>query len=118
MIDLTIKKSDGSDIQTLALSGEFDLFDKEQVLDLLPKLIAIDSQGLIIDLTDIKLLTSAGIEVLIRFHEEFKKNGKRVGIILDRNNYIIRKFRNLGMFEGTGLELFTTVEEAVAALES
>ena len=116
MLDVDIKKGDSSDIQILTLSGEFDLFDKERVLELLPQFISADSQGLIIDLTDITLLASAGFEVLILFYEEFRNVGKRVGIVIDHNSYLMRKFRNLGVFEGTGLEVFETIEEAEAAL--
>jgi len=116
VLEIDISKSDTPNIQILTLSGEFDLFEKEKVMSLLPRMLSNDVEGLIIDLTNISLLASAGVEVLIRFHSELSKAGKRMALVVDHNNYLIRKFRNLGIFEGTGLEFFETVEEAEKAL--
>lgn len=116
MLDVEIRKSDKKNIQILTLSGEFDFHEKERVLDLLPKLKSEDPKRLIIDLTGINLLVSAGVEALLVFHSAFEKAGGRVGVVIDHNNYLMCKFRNLGIFEGTGFELYETVEEAETAI--
>lgn len=116
MLDIDIIKSDTSNIKIVTLSGEFDLFEKERVTGLLPQLLSDDPKGLIINLSAVSVLASAGIEVLITFQNEVTKVGKHIAIVVDHNNYLTRKFKNLGIFEGTGLEFFETVEDAEGAI--
>jgi len=116
MLDINIKKeSEGMSI--LSLSGDFDLFEKEHVLDLLPQLLSDNPKGLIIDLSDISLLDSGGVETLIIYHNTVKDAGALMALVVNRNNYLMRKFRNLGVFGGTGINVFGTIEEARAAIE-
>lgn len=118
MLDIDFRKSDNLDIRIITLSGEFDLFEKERVLNLLPKVLEGGRGGVLIDLSGVSLLDSAGIEVLIRYYVELKKAGIRFVVVASDNNYLTKKFRKLGIFDNTGLELYESVEEAEKSFRS
>lgn len=113
MLDINIKK-EKEGISILSFSGDFDLFEKDRVIDLLPQLLSNSPRGLIIDLSGISLLDSGGIETLIVYHNTVKDAGARMVLVVNHNNYLMRKFRNLGVFSGTGINVFETIEEAKA----
>lgn len=115
MLEISIKEGRVPGTQVITLSGEFDFYEKGKVIGLLPKILSDNSNGLIIDLAGVTLLASAGVEALILYQEKLTRAGKKLAIVVDHNNYLIRKFTNLGLFEGAELDFYGTVEEAESA---
>jgi len=111
MLDINIKK-DKENIYIVSLSGDFDLFEKRRVVDLLPQLLSDNPRGLIVDLSGISLLDSGGVETIIIYHNTIKDAGTSMALVVNHNNYLMRKFRNLGVFSGTGINVFETIKEA------
>ena len=42
--------------------------------------------------------------------------GARTALVIDHNNYLLQKFKNLGVFDTSGIESSETVEEALTTL--
>lgn len=116
-IDISTRENN-PDIPVVTTSGEFDLLAKDDVRDSFSKALSEKSKGLIIDLTGITYLDSSGIGVPIAQHTLLEKCERRMVVVVDHNNHVIRRLKYLGIFNRSGIELFETIEEAEAAFPS
>lgn len=103
-------------VHLLTISGELDLNEKERVLDALPSVATDGCRGLIVDLSNITLLTSAAIKVLAIFLNTLRQSGVPMVITASCQNYPVSLFRKIGAFDGTELMFFETQDEALAAI--
>lgn len=118
MLDIKLSKSDASDTQILTLSGEWDIYERGRVESYFSQVQSEAPEGLIVDLSAVTLLDSSGVEVLIIYYARLREVGTPMVLVVNHNNYLIRKFRNLGIFDNTGLKFFETVEEAISLLDT
>lgn len=116
MLTIRTEKESKSNIRVLTFDGEWDIYEKARAKGYFSQAVAEVPRGVIVDVTDVSILDSSGIEVLIASFTKLRDAGVPMVIVVDHNNYVIRKFRNLGIFEGTGLSFYETVEEAESAI--
>jgi anti-anti-sigma factor len=112
------RKDKDTDTWVLAFSGDWDIYEKERAEDHFLQVLPDAPRGLIVDLSDVSLLDSSGVELLIAYFAKLQEVGTRMVLVVDHNNYLIRKFRNLGIFNNTGLVFFETIEEAKDSLSA
>lgn len=112
MLKIDVRRSDISNIQIITLSGEFDLFEKGRVDEYLSKALSENPRGIVIDLSSVSLMDSSGVGLLVAYRIKSQETGMRMALAVNNNNYLIRKFKNLGIFNESGIEVFGTVEDA------
>jgi len=119
MFDIDITKDSPSGIHVLTLSGECMFAEKASASEYFTQILEESPKRVIIDLSKCSILDSSGIGMLAAYHMKLreKQSGARIAVVTGRNNYLIRKLSQLGIFKGMGIEVFKTFNEAKAALE-
>lgn len=117
MFSIDSQEIENRNIQILTLAGEFDIAEKERVRGIFNNVLALEPEGLIIDLSSIALVDSSAIGLLVAYKSKLEAIGARLVVVIDSNNYLIRKLGHLGIFDGPGIELFDSLEQAKAAFE-
>jgi len=118
MLKVGVDNLSAPDVKRVALSGEFDLFDKARVQNLLAELLAGSTKAVVVDLLDVTYMEEAGVETLIHYVQELSKIGVCMAVIVEPESKLMAKFKRLGIFEGTGLRAFGSVQEVEAAIKS
>ncbi len=113
MFDISMKLDRG--IAVIALRGEFDLAEKERAQGIVNDALG-DNAHVVMDLTGLSFIDSAGIEVLIEAIKGAMKKSLSVAFVVDENDYILRKLKELGLFDGLGVGFFGSVEEATTSI--
>ncbi|HEY3375148.1 MAG TPA: STAS domain-containing protein [Candidatus Aquicultor sp.] len=116
MLEINLRKNDRLDMQVLAFAGELDLSEKERVRDYLQGVLADNPKGLIVDVTEITFMDSSGIGLFLSCYAQFKDADIRMAVLLSDNNYLMQKFRHLGIFGESGIAMYASRAEAEAAV--
>ncbi|MEW5706954.1 MAG: STAS domain-containing protein [Actinomycetota bacterium] len=114
MLSINTKRDSILDIHIVALTGEFDFLEKTKVESCLAKTLQEKPRGLVVDLSSVNLIDSSGIGLLMSYHAKFGKAGICMALVVNQNNYLIKKLNILGVFENVGLKAFDTLEEAIS----
>ncbi|HEY3375356.1 MAG TPA: STAS domain-containing protein [Candidatus Aquicultor sp.] len=112
MFDVAIRNDNASNCNIITLSGDWDLYEKEKVERLFAQVMSESPASVIVDLTGIKFLDSSAVSTLIFSFIGLQKIGVPMVLVARENNYLLRKFRQLGIFDGTGLLFYDSVETA------
>lgn len=112
MLDINIDSISNNNAKLMKLSGEFDLSEKERARGSFSMVLSESPSYLIVDLSDVTLLDSSAVGLLISYRTQFEEAGARLAVVVNNNNYLLKKFSNLGIFNAGGIELFGTVQEA------
>lgn len=117
MLDIKITLiNDSADAQLLAISGNFDILGKEKVADYFAQVLSTTPSHLIVDLSNVLLIDSSGIGLLIAYHLKLGRIGTSMAMIINSDNYLLNKLKQMGIFSDTGIKLFNSIDEAIMAL--
>ena len=111
-ISTSVEHRDG--ITVLVLGGVVDLATSPPLEELLGQLIDGGPSGLVIDLTEVSFLASVGLRILAETHERVGGTGKFAVVASGPVTARPIQLTKLDEF----LALFSTVDEAVAALRA
>ncbi|HEY3374448.1 MAG TPA: STAS domain-containing protein [Candidatus Aquicultor sp.] len=114
MLNVEIARKTG--IHVMVLAGEFDLTEKDRVSDYFQTVLAEAPKGLIVDLSNVSLIDSSGIGLLISNKARLNDIGARYALVLGNNGHLIKKFSNLGLFDASGIERFACKDDACQAI--
>jgi anti-anti-sigma factor len=78
--DVTFKDQDG--IQVAQLTGEVDLSNSDSIGDAIAETTPNHMLGLILDLTQLGYLDSAGIHLIYRLRERLRARGQSLGLVV------------------------------------
>lgn len=95
------------DVPVARLEGEIDASNVEEIGDRLRTLLTNRSVALVVDLTDITYLDSAGINLLFALGAEMQGRQQRLGLVVAAPSPIAR------MVSLTGLDRSLTVQPAL-----
>ncbi|MCL6471574.1 MAG: STAS domain-containing protein [Firmicutes bacterium] len=116
MLDVNTKRDDSSNILVLTFRGEFDIVHRDIIDSYLTEAISKLPRALIIDLSDISLIDSSGIGILIAHHAKLKSTGIRMALVVNHNNNLIEKLERIGVFSDIGIDSYKTLDEAMSSL--
>lgn len=108
----TVERRDG--ITVLAVAGVVDLATSPALEEVLVQLIDERPTGLVMDLSDVSFLASVGLRILAETHERVGGTGKFAVVASGPVTARPIELTKLDEF----LALFSTVDDAVAALRS
>jgi anti-anti-sigma factor len=95
------------------LNGEIDLATAPRMQQKLTEAISIVPAHLVIDVSDVEFLGSAGLRALIELDAAQQAVGHRLAVIVDHNKAVTRPLRITGLDQV--LDLHTELETAVRA---
>lgn len=101
-------------VAVVAVHGEVDLSTVPAFESAIDDALAREPKALVIDLSGVDFLASAGLQTLVATHERIGKNG-RFAVVAD-GPATSRPIRLIGLDEI--LSLYPTMPEAMAALET
>ncbi len=110
---LNINKTWNGAVAILAVAGVIDMFTVPQFKAALSAAIAGKPTSLIVDLSDIEFLSSAGMSALVWIHNQADEAGIGFGVAADSPS-TSRVIRLVGLAHA--LNLHPTVEETAASL--
>lgn len=113
MFEASMKAGEITGIKVLTLSGEFDISNKKKMIDILPLIAQKGCKGLVIDLTGVSFIDSGAVEVLIMYQHALSALDTHVVLVVDHEGRVERKLKMLRLFDGTGIGLAETVEDAI-----
>jgi anti-sigma B factor antagonist len=82
-----------SDVLLCALTGEIDLLTAPQLQEKLTEVLDHAPAHLMLDLTDIKFLESAGLKILLDIHARQHATGYHLALVVGRNRIVTRPLR-------------------------
>jgi len=104
-------RREGSEAGVLSLKGEVDVANAHQVRDAALKLVSEGVRLLVVDLSGIEYMDSAGLGVLVAIHKRLREQGGSLAVAGPQP-------RVGRLFEITGLsQVFAVREDAAAALK-
>jgi anti-sigma B factor antagonist len=80
-ISVTIERNSGSDSRIIAVKGIMDAVTSKQVDDNLLPVIDEGNSNIVLDLTDLEYVSSAGIMCLIRYHVLMVNKQKQLKLV-------------------------------------
>lgn len=96
------------------LSGEIDMANADELHGAMAAATSNQALGLVIDLTDVEYLDSAGIHMVYRLRDALRAHGQRLGLVVPATSTINDALRLAGI--GWGGAISASVEEALQAL--
>lgn len=96
------------------LSGEVDLSNASELRDRLREMTPNTALGLLLDLSDVDYLDSAGIHLIHHLREELRSRGQKLGLVIPAESPINHTLRLAGL-DWTE-DIAETVAEAREAL--
>lgn len=105
-----------SDACVLSLSGELDLAERAKVDKLVTRILAGSFAGVVVDISTISYLDSAGIEILIILFKKLSDDEVPLAFVTGQNAYAVGKLDELGLSHVPGFKTFATVEDALATM--
>jgi len=119
MLDIKISPvNDIAGTQVLTISGNFDILEKESIVDNFARVLSSAPSHLIVDLSNVLLIDSSGIGLLIAYYLKLGRLGTSMAMVISSDNYLLNKLKQMGIFSDTGIKLFGSVDDAKTALGS
>jgi anti-anti-sigma factor len=69
------------DVYRLTISGELDLATRDSLIEELNRAEASEAKRILLDLTNLTFIDSAGIGVLVLAHQRTEMNGKQLRVV-------------------------------------
>jgi anti-anti-sigma factor len=104
------------DALLVRVSGEIDMSNAGAIVHAVGTATPNGVDGVVLDLTGVEYLDSAGIHMLYRLRERLSNRGQRLAVVVGASSPVHDSLR-LGGVKGL-VEFVETVEEALAALKS
>jgi len=96
------------------ITGEVDLSNVEEIGTALIDAIPNDSPALVIELSDVEHLDSAGIQLIYRLRQDLRARGQTLRLVIPQGSAAHDALRLAGV--STYIQLAETVDEALAEL--
>lgn len=93
--------------------GDIDAANAQEVHDELAKLIAPDTDAIVIDLTAVRYLDSAGIDMLFRFHDRLRQRRSKLLLVIPAGSQLNRLVELVGLDQV--VPLHHAVEDALGS---
>jgi len=116
MFDARLTKDDEHRAQVLELEGNFTLDEKGRVDALLPEITSCDYVGLVLDISKIKFIDSAGIMAVLSIFNKLMRVDKSMVVATGGNPYAEGKIEEIGLLRIPKFQAFESAEEAKRAL--
>lgn len=116
MLDVNTEKDEVLNITALIFQGEFDIVHRDIINSHLADAISKLPKVLIIDLSDISLIDSSGIGLLIAYHAKLKSAGIRMALVVNHNNNLIQKLERIGVFSDISIDRYRSLDKAMSSL--
>ena len=115
---MTLARLDYERVRSLVvarLRGEVDMSNANNLREALNEATPNDALGLILDLSEVEYLDSAGIHLIYRLREELRRRGQGFRIVVPPDSVVNDTLRLAGIHRED--ETVTTAAEACVALE-
>jgi anti-anti-sigma factor len=96
------------------ITGEVDLSNAHEIRSALTAAIPSDSLALVLELTDVEHLDSAGIQLLYRLREDLRARGQSLRLVIPRGSAAHDALRLAGV--SRYIQLAESVDAAIADL--
>ena len=116
MFDARLVKDDELRVQVLVLEGDFTMDERRVVDDLLADVTSGDYAGLVLDISGIDYIDSAGLMVVVAAFNKLDRVGKSMTVATGGNRYAEDKLNELGLLRIPKFKAFESAEEAKRAL--
>ena len=113
---MEVRESSLSGLPVLTVTGDVDHLTVQGLEASVQKTLGANGKCLLVDLADCPYLDSAGLSVLLCAVREVKGKGW-VGVIAPRPN-LVRLFEIVGLNSDPDFHIFSSPDEAAAALEA
>ncbi len=108
-MEISVRKTD--DVQTLQLSGNLRLGEPvENLKRTVEDLLAAGDHRIVLDLSDVRMIDSSGIGVLVRFLSQTKLHGGSLKLV-NPSEFAVKTLRVVGVLNL--FEVYTDVGDAV-----
>jgi anti-sigma B factor antagonist len=97
------------------VTGEVDMSNAEELRLALSDLTPNDVHGLILDMSEVEYLDSAGIHLVYRLRDALRSRGQGLRIVIPRDSVVNDTLRLAGITRNA--DIVATVEEARSALD-
>lgn len=109
---MTIQRSEIGGFVVVHVTGEVEALTAGRLGDAVTGSLA-DGRPVVLDLTDVRFLDSAGLSTLLRVTQESEDRGEPLRIAVDQNRPVVRPIQITGLEHR--LALYESVDEAIAA---
>ncbi|MBW0118385.1 anti-sigma factor antagonist [Pseudonocardia sp. KRD-169] len=109
---MTIDRAEVRGFVVVHVRGEVDALTVDRLGDAVTTALG-GGRPVVIDLTDVRFLDSAGLATLVRVTQESEDRGEPLRIAVDENRPVVRPIEITGL-EGV-LALYDSVDDATAA---
>lgn len=94
------------------LDGEIDMSNAGELRDALSRQVSNEALGLILDLTDVDYLDSAGIQLIYELREQLETRGQEIALVVASESPIDGALRVAGV--ASVLSIAETLDEAMS----
>jgi anti-anti-sigma factor len=101
-------------VRVVHLDGDIDLARAPELLEQLRRTVIGDDRGLVADLTDVRYLDSAGVNVLFEVAEDLAQRRQELALVVPEGGLLDRVVELVDLRSAARVE--RSVEAAVAAL--
>lgn len=116
MFEVRLTKDDEHRAQVLELEGNFTLDEKRRVDELLPEITSCDYVGVVLDISKVQFIDSAGLMVVLSIFNKLMRAEKSMVVATGGNPYAQGKLKELGLMRIPKFQAFESAEEAKRAL--
>jgi anti-anti-sigma factor len=116
VFEARLTKDDEHRAQVLELEGNFTLDEKRRVDDLIPELTSCEYAGVVLDISKIKFIDSAGLMVVLSIFNKLMRSDKSMVVATGGNPYAEGKLKEIGLLRIPHFQAFEAAEEAKRAL--
>jgi anti-sigma B factor antagonist len=92
------------------ISGEIDLSNSDELRMALSRMTSNDALGLVIDLSQLEYLDSAGIHLIYRLRDSLRSRGQQLRLVIPRDSVVYQTLRLAAVQPGS--EMVETLEAA------
>lgn len=95
LVEVSIESRD--DIVHARIAGDIDMSNVQQIRDAIGRATSNQAIGLVLDLTDVDYLDSAGIHLIYTLRSSLRSHGQKLALIIPENSVINDALRLAGM---------------------
>jgi len=111
-VDVQLERNDS--VPVARLRGEIDVTQAPRLCQRLLSEVGPDDIGLVVDLTEVRYMESAGVRVLFKLAEVLRGRGLRLGVVVPPGNVVERVLTIVDL--ASVADVRRTVEFAVAGI--
>jgi anti-anti-sigma factor len=104
-----------SDVRVIQLEGDVDLARAPALREELRRSVSNEQRGLVVDLSEVRYLDSAGVNVLFEVAEDLSNRGLRLAVVVPEGSLLDRVIELVDL--RAAATVTRTVEAALAAFD-